>query len=271
MRSSILLLLAGCATSPAASAGPPLRISWDKNMLAVTGDFPGGRIDVLYLEAFCRSGSRDREWKLTTIPHRTEKIAETPTEIRLRSRVDGGVEVEHLLRAGDGEVDFEVVAVNKGAEYVDAVWAQPCVRVGAFTATGTDRTAYIKKSFIYVDGRRAFLPELPWATKAIYTPGQLYIPAGIDRKDANPRPHSDTVPSNGLIGCVSSDGALVFATAWEPYQELFQGVITCLHSDFRLGGLKPGETRKARGKIYVMPNDDAALVARYRRDFPAKP
>jgi hypothetical protein len=105
------------------------------------------------------------------------------------------VEVDHLLRAGDGEVDFEVVAVNKGAEYVDAVWAQPCVRVGAFTATGTDRTAYIKKSFIYVDGRRAFLPELPWATKAIYTPGQLYIPAGIDRADANPRPHSDTVPS----------------------------------------------------------------------------
>jgi hypothetical protein len=61
---------------------------------------------------------------------------------------------------------------------------------------------------------------------------------------------------------------MVFATAWEPYQELFQGVITCLHSDFRLGGLKPGETKKARGKIYVMPNDDAALLTRYRRDFP---
>jgi hypothetical protein len=44
-------------------------------------------------------------------------------------------------------------------------------------------------------------------------------------------------------------------------------VITCLHSDFRLGGLKPGETKRARGKIYVMPNDDAALLARYGRDF----
>ena len=27
------------------------------------------------------------------------------------------------------------------------------------------------------------------------------------------------------------------ATAWEPYQELFQGVIVCMHSDFRIGGL----------------------------------
>ena len=27
------------------------------------------------------------------------------------------------------------------------------------------------------------------------------------------------------------------AVAWEPYQEIFLGVITCIHSDFRLGGL----------------------------------
>ena len=45
------------------------------------------------------------------------------------------------------------------------------------------------------------------------------------------------------------------ATAWEPYQELFQGVIVCLHSDFRIGGLKPGETKAIRGKIYLMPAD----------------
>ena len=58
------------------------------------------------------------------------------------------------------------------------------------------------------------------------------------------------------------------ATAWEPYQELFQGVIVCLHSDFRIGGLKPGETKTIRGKIYLMPADFPALLARYRRDFP---
>jgi hypothetical protein len=59
------------------------------------------------------------------------------------------------------------------------------------------------------------------------------------------------------------------AVAWEPYQELFQGVITCLHSDFRIGGLEPGETRQIRGKLYLVNGDDVdALVQRYARDFP---
>jgi hypothetical protein len=76
------------------------------------------------------------------------------------------------------------------------------------------------------------------------------------------------VPSNGLIGCFSGDEKLLWATAWEPYQELFQGVIRCLHADFRLGGLQPGETKEIRGKIYIVPADMPALVARYTRDFP---
>ena len=84
----------------------------------------------------------------------------------------------------------------------------------------------------------------------------------------NPRPLSPIVPSNGLIGCVSADGKELLATAWEPYQELFQGVIVCLHSDFRIGGLKPGESKTIRGKIYLMPADFAALETRYRKDFP---
>jgi hypothetical protein len=61
---------------------------------------------------------------------------------------------------------------------------------------------------------------------------------------------------------------MLFATAFEPYQELFQGVIVCLHSDFRIGGLKAGETKHVRGKIYIVPNDVPALLARYARDFP---
>jgi hypothetical protein len=61
---------------------------------------------------------------------------------------------------------------------------------------------------------------------------------------------------------------MIFATAWEPYQELFQGVNVCLHSDFRIGGLKPGETKKVRGKIYFVPADVEALVKRYEKDFP---
>ncbi|MGO8930562.1 MAG: hypothetical protein ACLQU3_27205, partial [Limisphaerales bacterium] len=64
------------------------------------------------------------------------------------------------------------------------------------------------------------------------------------------------------------DEKLLFATAWEPSQELFQGVARCLHSDFRLGGIESGTTRRIRGKIYIVPNDIPALMKRYRRDFP---
>ena len=67
---------------------------------------------------------------------------------------------------------------------------------------------------------------------------------GVDRNDVNPRPLSQLVPSSGLCGCFSADEKQIMAVAWEPYQEIFQGVIACLHSDFRLGGLAPGETKK---------------------------
>jgi hypothetical protein len=39
-------------------------------------------------------------------------------------------------------------------------------------------------------------------------------------------------------------------------------------SDFRIGGLKPGETKATRGKTYTLPADEASLVKRYERDFP---
>ena len=109
---------------------------------------------------------------------------------------------------------------------------------------------------------------MPWADQARYTPGQVYCPKHVDRNDVNPRPLSELVPSNGLTGCFSADEKQIMAVAWEPYQEIFQGVIACIHSDFRLGGLKAGETKRIRGKIYIVDADVDALLQRYNRDFP---
>jgi len=61
---------------------------------------------------------------------------------------------------------------------------------------------------------------------------------------------------------------LILASAWEPYQELFQGVGVCIHSDIRIGGLAPKETKHIRGKIYIVKADPAALLRRYQHDFP---
>ena len=124
------------------------------------------------------------------------------------------------------------------------------------------------KCFILLNGQLTRLPTRPWAEQALYVPGQVYCPAHVDRNDVNPRPLSTLVPSSGLIGCFSDDERKIMAVAWQPYQELFQGVITCIHSDFRIGGLAAGETKEIRGKIYVVDADITALVKRYEQDFP---
>ena len=61
---------------------------------------------------------------------------------------------------------------------------------------------------------------------------------------------------------------MVLAIAFDPCQELFQGVVTCLHADFRIDGLKPGETKQIRGKIYLIPADIDARLKRYEKGFP---
>jgi hypothetical protein len=253
----------------------PLTISWDKNILTIGGEFPGKELKVWYLEAYCRPGSTDRDWKETVIPHTAEKLeaSDDGRVIKLRDKLMDGVVVEHVITAGKDEIDFRLVAHNPTDKASEAHWAQPCIRVDQFTGTTKEdaRTlvpAYAKKCFIFLDGKLTRLPTEPWADKARYTPGQVYCPKNVDRNDVNPRPLSSLVPSNGLCGCFSADEKQIMAVAWEPYQEIFQGVIACIHSDFRLGGLAPGETKKIRGKLYIVPADVPALVARYERDFP---
>lgn len=255
--------------APAGKADAGLRVSWKDNMLTITGDrLPGGQMPILYIEAYCRPGSTDRDWHETTIGHETKLLSASDDgkELKLRCTLKDGVTVDHVIRAGDDEVDFRLTATNPTDKPSAAHWAQPCVRVDRFT--GRDQKTYLDKCFIFVDGKLTRMPTPQWATKARYVPGQVWCPKHVDRDDVNPRPLSNLVPSNGLIGCFSADEKMIFASAWEPYQELFQGIIVCLHSDFRLGGLKPGETKEVRGKIYIVPADETALLERYERDFP---
>lgn len=249
-----------------------LRLEWDREMLTIRGEgVPGGAITVWYLEAFCRAGSTDRAWEETVIPHRSELVerAENGSRLVVRSTLADGVVVTSVIEAGEDEVHFDVMAHNPTRTDSEVHWAQPCIRVDRFVGVEARHGSeeYLPKCFVFLDGRPAFLPTEPWAREARYVPGQVWCPAEVPRTDVNPRPLSTLVPSNGLIGCVSADGTKLLATAWEPYQELFQGVIVCLHSDFRIGGLKAGETKRATGRIYVMERDFEGLVERYRRDF----
>ena len=253
------------------SVAESLTLSRDGHWLIV--HTAAGDIRINYLEAYCRAGSTDADWvKHTVIPHKSETLSADANSVRIRDVLADGVTVEHTITARGDEVEFQLTAHNPTDKASEAHWAQPCVRLSAFTGfdekTAGDATDYLPKCFIFVAGKLTRMPFEPWATQARYTPGQTWCPAHVPRTDVNPRPLSSVVPSNGLIGCFSADEKLIFATAWEPYQELFQGVARCLHSDFRLGGLAPGETKNVRGKIYVVPADAEALLVRYRRDFP---
>ena len=266
----ILLLL------PATARCENLSLAWRDQMLHIDSPrIPGGRIEILYLEAYCRADSQTTDWaEHTVIPHTTQLVSAAGggDQLKLRCRLQDGVTVEHIITSSHDEVDFRLTAHNPTKLRSEAHWAQPCIRVGKFT--GTDRTstkdayAYIRKSFVFLDGELSHMPTRNWATQARYTPGQVWAAPGVPRSDVNPRPlHPDT-PSNGLIGCFSADNQYVLAIAFEPYQELFQGVIRCLHSDFRLGGLKPGETKRIHGKLYFVDNNIPRLLERYRKDFP---
>ena len=148
------------------------------------------------------------------------------------------------------------------------------MRVDTFTGTTAKDArevypSYIRKCFLMLDGKLTRLPTKPWATEARYVPGQVYAAPDVNRDDVNPRPLSKLVPSASLCGCFSADEKQILAVAWEPYQEIFQGVIACMHNDFRIGGLAANETKTIRGKLYVVPNNTEALLARFKKDFPA--
>jgi hypothetical protein len=277
----VLSLLLALATFAVAVEPPGLTLSREDHWLIVHApSVPGGEIRVNYLEAYCRPGSTDADWvKHTVIPHRSEllSLSDDRKTMRLRDTLADGVIVEHTITARGDEVDFRLTAHNPTDQPSEAHWAQPCVRLGPFTGfTSPDRGPngapedYLPKCFLFLDGKLERMPTREWATKARYVPGQVWAPKGVPRADVNPRPLSSLVPSNGLIGCFSADDRWLWATAWEPYQELFQGVARCLHSDFRLGGLAPGETKTVHGKMYLVPNDVPALLKRYEADFPGQ-
>jgi hypothetical protein len=276
---SILTLLGPSllARGDGPAPSPPIRLDYEKDWLTLSRpDWPGP-IRVHYLEAYCRAGSTDADWIAhTVIPHETMVLSISPDHrvVRLRDRLADGLVVDHTITAEPDVVRFHLVTRNSGKTRSEAHWAQPCVRLSAFLgfdeATSGDATDYLPLAFIGHGGRLTPLSGLSeWATKARYVPGQVWCPKDVPRTDVNPRPLSPIVPDHGLIGAYTKDRQWVFATAWQPYQELFQGVARCLHSDFRLGGVAPGATREVRGAIYVLQKTEPdELLKRFREDFP---
>ena len=273
------------ADQPAAKKSARLSLSWEKIKEPVGGssesalgrDFviirgthlPGKQVQVRYLEAFCRANSTNTDWAKTQIGHKTELVSagSDRQSLKLRSTLEDGVIVTHEIKATNDEVQFLLTVHNPTRNLSAAHWGQPCIR-GVESFTGGGLKGYLRQCFVFLDGKLTRMPTQPWAEKALCTPGQVYCPKHVSRRDVNPHPLSELVPSNGLIGCFSHDNEMILATAWEPYQDLFLGIVACVHADFHIGGLQPGETKKMRGKIYLLKSGVDELLRRYERDFP---
>jgi hypothetical protein len=170
-----------------------LRIHWKENILTISGDeLPGKTMDILYIEDFCKTGSTNRNWLETIIPHKTELISteDNNTRIKLRTIVQPDLEVTHDIRTGKDEVEFNLVFHNKGNKWIDADWFQPCIRVEKFT--DRKQEDYLSRSFIFTNAGLTTLDKTRRNEEALYKGGQVYVPAGINPNDVNPRPRSQT-------------------------------------------------------------------------------
>ena len=207
------------------------------------------RTGFAYLEAYCRPGSTDREWRRDgDSAHGGEARGEqrrqgdsAPRQAgrwrRCRAHDHGGrrtksifaswliIRPTSLRRRTGAACAFGSISSPGRRRPTPRRWCR-CMPASAFCLS----TASYQR-----------LPTEPWADQARYVPGQVYAAPGVDRNDVNPRPLSTIVPSSGLCGCFSGDEKQIMAVAWEPYQEIFQGVIACIHSDFPPG--RPGTRR----------------------------
>src|SRR5688572_33358403 len=90
-----------------ATAGEKLLLSWTNNLLTISSaHLPGAKLEVWYLEAFCRPGAARQSWAKTVIPHKTMLVSTTPHLLQFQTTVEPAVEVRHEVRAGEDEVEF---------------------------------------------------------------------------------------------------------------------------------------------------------------------
>ena len=73
---------------------------------------------------------------------------------------------------------------------------------------------------------------------------------------------SDTVLSSGSILRISDDGQFTIGTSWERVAEIWdnQDQHGCVHSNFLLGDLAPGETKSVRGRVRCISGSPKDLI-----------
>jgi hypothetical protein len=161
-----------------------------------------------------------------------------------------------------------------------------CFRVkraeGAFSAFPDPFPEFIRRCFIFTETGRMFLLDTkrlklprapthdprnnpPWV-QIYYGVWQPLPPESQGETWYNRSPDRFTIP---VMGVVSRDGKNLVALANDTAGNMTQAWQECLHNnpEWAPAGAPP-EERRWRMKLYVMPNDPDALLARVIQDFP---
>src|SRR5262245_21256540 len=113
-KSFVLSALLAC-TSIYSNAETGLNLAWTNNLLTVSGPtLPGGRLEILYLEAFCHKGLTARRWDKTVLLHETKLISAEPKHLLFRTSIEPNAVMIHEVRAGADSIDFQFALTNEG-------------------------------------------------------------------------------------------------------------------------------------------------------------
>lgn len=140
---------------------------------------------------------------------------------------------------------------------------------------------FVKRCFIFTDKGMTFLDHTtrnkipvraaddmrnnpPWV--------QMYVGTWQTVPHSGPKAWSDYSPDQYTIpvmGAISRDGKYLAAIASESPDALTQAWHDCMHNNPHWSSSPEKETKRIwRVKIYAMPNDPQALLARVKKDFP---
>jgi hypothetical protein len=254
----------------------PLEYEFDVLNVAIPG-LPAP-LKLLYIEVFARrSSSADLSDHFISFVTEQTSAASDGRRIELRSRLDDGVVIDHVLTAGDGEVDLRLDVHNPTDRASDLEYPAACLPTAEFTGTSRELGSeeFLAKCFITTGNGIRRLTELdepiaadPQPFPDVVLRGQRWV-SSLTRGEGelmNAEEVSSIEPASGLIGCFSADESLIAAVAWEPFHSLDQAALGCVHSHPWVGGVAPGESKTLRGKIYVV-SSIPELLARHSRDF----
>src|ERR1043166_8944034 len=103
----LLVAILSCFGCLSARSDHDLTLNWTNNLLTISAPtLPGGKIEVLYLEAFCHKGSTERDWKKTVLPHKTKLIKADPKHLQFRTSIEPDAVMLHELQATSNGVDI---------------------------------------------------------------------------------------------------------------------------------------------------------------------